>query len=420
MATRFYCGASTAVNLTPSYSGWNVTTNAVRRRLSGSKSRTTEDAIASKAHAVTGASGDEHLWYQFVGEDWPLAAQTINSGSTVTLVFRIQESNALSNVFLYANVRIMSSDGATERGSIAGADATEAATSLTSRTMTLTFGSNISVSSGDIVVVEVGFTKNSTTSYTTTISSGDNSATDLDNTDADTGADNPWIEFSQTLTFATTRFYLPSSGTSALGSLARHSNWFTASGPDSRYPLVTTKTSTANSTVSNTANSTASERVIVQFVSEPLNAQTIRGCVRLAISCKETSTSGDQFIAWHLRVVSNDGTTERGVLYDDTFGASDVEFGASFAARISLYKEVTALTVSAGDRLVFELGTAWPVTGTTGTGDLRIGDNNGSDLPWTFDDTSTADPWVEINFPLSFQSTSTSVPNQLMLMGCGT
>lgn len=205
MATRFYiCNAITAPVSHTFQAAWNVTTGAARRMMYPGK--TLYAAVSNSANVASGASGAvaarKMLTVAFQSQ--PLIAQTINSGSTIGMQFRCTKNETPPTCSLIAYVRLCNEDGTNLR-EIANA-ATTAMINGTpaNRTISITLGSNVTVNDNDRIVVEVGgnYTAGSSTTLTATIVTllavvtGD---LPVDNTN--TTALNPWIEFSQTLSF---------------------------------------------------------------------------------------------------------------------------------------------------------------------------------------------------------------------------
>jgi hypothetical protein len=221
-----------------------------------------------------------------------------------------------------------------------------------------------------------------------------------------------------------TRFYLPSSGTAA-ASPAYATAW-SRTADAARLPLVTVKggtvggDATINSGTAGTDwTNSSSGSLARQFVSAALAAQTISGTVSGQIRTRNSDLAGGCRVAIVVRVLSNDGATERAVLYSNMpaspglSGASPdwIRSSTSTAATNRAIPAgapggtgtLTSYTCLAGDRLVVELG------GTRETAvkpsRLRFGDDAGTDLP--ADTTSTTgDPWVEFSATLAFATTS--------------
>jgi hypothetical protein len=153
------------------------------------------------------------LLRQWVTE--PLAAATLTG--TVSGFIRCIESNSNFSACVSLSIRACSFDGGTIRtGGLAisnsdlytGAQEMPTTTAASRSFMDVNEAtaltlSSISLQDGDRLVIEVGFVASDTSTVRTGgIVCGDNSATDI-STSGSTTANNPWVEFSQTLSFAT-------------------------------------------------------------------------------------------------------------------------------------------------------------------------------------------------------------------------
>lgn len=205
MATRLYFASSGLPAVSPAITAdWDAHVNVARRPLNatngGSAMATvtyTPDAadhlVAGRAHVV-----------QFVSDVLP---PQVIPAQTVKLQVRAAEANAGNNLFLAWKVFAISSDGGTVLGTLVAvrADGTEAATALTSRSDSATSAEFIGAEPFRLVV-ELGFSGTPTASsgvqgHNGSMSFGEDGAADLPEDDIATGALNPWVQFSQNLTF---------------------------------------------------------------------------------------------------------------------------------------------------------------------------------------------------------------------------
>lgn len=208
-----------------------------------------------------------------------------------------------------------------------------------------------------------------------------------------------------------TRFYLPATGAAAV-SPAFHAIWDRTSEAD-RLECVTTKIVSSNLTKTFEEPATSGQDSLCrQYVSKPLEgAQTIspsgssniRGQARAAEN--DAAINGrSQFVAY---VVSNDGSTVRGVLWAGDAGGTGEEWATTLTNRQFPRSTEVMTEVSAqdGDRLVFELGIRVHAA-TTGADQysIRFGDGAGSDLPEDLTTTTDLDPWIELSDDLTFES----------------
>lgn len=216
MPTRFYLPSAGAPDVSPAWGGaWTgslVDGTQPRFPLVTTKSDTAL-ATASHAEAVTSNPAKNPL-AQFVSA--PLAAQTI--GGNVSGVILARESSTSANASLALVVRVVSSDGLTERAvlyapaagfinstTVADAWGSEFATTASTRTVPVTALTPYTCVDGDRLVVELGSRNENSvaTNYTATLTIGDPAATaDYARTPGLTTSLDPWIEFDSTIAFS--------------------------------------------------------------------------------------------------------------------------------------------------------------------------------------------------------------------------
>jgi hypothetical protein len=205
MASRIYLPSSGSAPVTPS--SWNHanqagTTYTLPGQLSkGSTALTSRTTATGTTNPYTRA-----VMRYVIG---PLRAAEISG--TVNAVLRCSESNGSANATMSLAVKIITAAGA-DRAVLLAATASDSAASP--REFTTTLGSRrafdasetrpIALSAqtpqdGDYLVIEIGFRSATGTTYNVVLQHGDAPTTDLDDTDGDTGADAPWVEFSQDL-----------------------------------------------------------------------------------------------------------------------------------------------------------------------------------------------------------------------------
>jgi len=195
--TRFYLPATGTAGLTPAISStWNNTSNNLVRPMA---TTTTGTSMSSNTGSVPNVAYT--LFAQYVSE--PLAAQTISG--TVKGQIRSQLNNVSGATCSTAvTITVVNSSG-TIVATLLNATAGNATltTTLTNRTSPpSTSLTSYACADGDRIVVEIGIRRTAgTTSRNGTISMGDNSGTDLPENNTTTTANNPWIQFSQDLTF---------------------------------------------------------------------------------------------------------------------------------------------------------------------------------------------------------------------------
>ena len=197
-----------------------------------------------------------------------------------------------------------------------------------------------------------------------------------------------------------TRIYLPSTGAAEI-TPAFSADWEKTTGATRIKCVVTKITSSAASITSSENVSTSPYDVLTrQYVSDPLKAQTISGTVKGQIRCQEANADADYCAAMLIRVVSGDGTVERGVLLS-YFPASLASEYATAALTNRSFPPSTALSpvvAQAGDRLVIEVGTrSFNVHTTSRNATHSFGDISGTDLPEDETTTTASNAWVEFS-----------------------
>jgi hypothetical protein len=213
VATRYYFPSSGAAAVSPAISAeWDIQTGVDRLALVTTR---ISSAMADKttAKGASNQTGQDVIWRQYVSD--PIGAQTISG--TVKGQIRARENASAANYRMQVLVSVVSGDGATLRGVAYAGDPESITTSPTSEfplssvanigtsrqaprgaSQTLT---DVTASSGDRIVIEVGYRINATvtTASTGTGIFGDNNASDLPEDETTTTALNPWIEFSNTI-----------------------------------------------------------------------------------------------------------------------------------------------------------------------------------------------------------------------------
>lgn len=213
-----------------------------------------------------------------------------------------------------------------------------------------------------------------------------------------------------------TRFYMPRwDGREADVAPAFGSGWERTTNAFRRLAPTTKGASTPLSTTSSqfTKDGAAAgyDVLQMQLVSARLNPQTISGTFTAVVRGGESATAADASLQIVLRVVSRDGTTERGVLYaghaetlNATSGAVGQEFGTTSMTRIYPATALSPVATVPGDRLVIEVGQRFHGTNTGVSGFMTFGDSSA-----TADHTLTAGvatalcPWLELSADLDWQ-----------------
>jgi hypothetical protein len=208
--TRFYFPSTGAPAISPAFNaGWDTTSNADRIEMVTTR---INSADTNKAGTGNAAVNDDHLLRQYVSSE-ALDAQTITG--TIKGQVRGLASTAGTGT-LEVSVSKCASDGSgvTEILAITfssrvssppffGTTIANRRFEVTANVFSLTLTST-AVNAGDFLIVEIGYRDTtSNTSRFATLNFGDDSATDLPEDETTTTADNPWIEFSNTITFQT-------------------------------------------------------------------------------------------------------------------------------------------------------------------------------------------------------------------------
>lgn len=213
MATRFYLGTyDTAPDgglVAPTFdASWEQTTSAVRSRMRPFKRNS---AFASLTIAESSTSGTfDFLFRQYISD--PLNAGSITG--TVKGIIRCLESATDADMRAQMLIKVVSRDGTTTTGTLLAHDASALtsefdATTLTNRKFPLAWAGagtalgSVSAAQGDRVVIEIGVRAHNVTatSKTATLRFGESGGADLAEDETSTVDDNPWIEFSQDLSF---------------------------------------------------------------------------------------------------------------------------------------------------------------------------------------------------------------------------
>lgn len=213
--TRFYLASTGTAPATPSgWLGWTDTTlaNATPLPMSTTKANTsmTTDSFAP-------ASGNPRTSANLRWVSPALAAQTIDG--TVGGVMKVREDNNSLSATLAIGIKVIQADGS-DRGTLLAVSASDDATTVPPEMPGTAAGSaatrkfldsaeddsitlsSVSVTAGDYLVIEVGArTTAGTGGRSAYFTFGDNAGTDYPLADGDTDVENPWVEFTDTITF---------------------------------------------------------------------------------------------------------------------------------------------------------------------------------------------------------------------------
>jgi hypothetical protein len=205
----------------------------------------------------------------------------------------------------------------------------------------------------------------------------------------------------------TSRFYL-NSGTAQTVSPAFSSGWESTTSASRRrmgLPARASSTKISVGPFSETSASNTFDRLAYQFTSDPLpNDAVICGPIRGFVRVSENNQAdADLRSQMHVRVVSADGSTTIGTLLDFDASALVDEWPLTEASRkfplnyTDPGTNATPVTVSAGQRIVVEIGFRAHNTTTSSRGGVfRTGHTyGGTDFSAT-DQTTDLNPWFDI------------------------
>lgn len=146
------------------------------------------------------------------------------------------------------------------------------------------------------------------------------------------------------------------------------------------------------------------------FITDSLEAQTINGTVKGQIRVRQPKEGDEWCRAILIKVVSEDGSVERGTLLSHFPETLVSEWDYYWSVNRKFPPSETALnqvSVQNGDRIIIELGCrSWSNGFTQGfvCGNIEIGDDNETDLPE--DEVSFAydyNPWIEFSADIQFK-----------------
>lgn len=209
-----------------------------------------------------------------------------------------------------------------------------------------------------------------------------------------------------------TRFYLPTTGAAPI-SPAPTAEWEDTANAASPLKMVTTRINSAFNTFSIAESGGSGDNfrdlLAIQYVSDPIAAQTITGTLKGQMLMSESATAANMLAQLILIVVSGDGSTVRGTLFGGTTStALQDEITTTIRNQMNPPISISPVTLTSvaaqnGDCIVAEIGArANNISFTNFTFNLRLGDDAASDLPegQTLD---TADnPWIELSANIIF------------------
>lgn len=208
-----------------------------------------------------------------------------------------------------------------------------------------------------------------------------------------------------------TRFYLPVNGTPLI-SPAFSASWEETAAA-TRLMCYDYKSSTTIATSAVTKTGAATNDVLgFQYVSEPITAVTISGTCKGIIRVSESVASNDCRAQLVIKVMSGDGSVERGVLLAENAGALASEYSTSLTNRkfplawAGAGTAVSSVDAQEGDRVVIEIGTKFHVVTTSISSSYSLGDSSATDCAENETATTANNPWIELSTNLTFIRTT--------------
>lgn len=206
--TRLYLPSTGAAAVSPAYdAGWDQPGSATRLRCVTSRIGSAMAAVAVSKSSATVPWNVLHR--QYVSD--PIGAQVI-AGTLKGQVLANQNVGGSSNCSAQLLIRVVSGDGSTVRGTLLAMQTTGGSTFNVTTDRNIRFPhqwtapgaslSSVTAQSGDRLVIEIGHrTTRSSSGRVGSLTVGDDSGTDLPEDETTTAANNPWLQFSQTLLF---------------------------------------------------------------------------------------------------------------------------------------------------------------------------------------------------------------------------
>lgn len=197
VVTRFYLPSSGSADVSPTFdAGWEETGSADRIEMVLTK---ISSAMTDKSVTTIASTGDA-LCRQYVSNT--LNAVTLTGN--IRVYARANEALATVDATARIKVYVVNSAGDTVRGTLLAINDYSTGTEFNTSNRNKAFAdgdtpSSVSLQQGDRIVLEIGFNHAAVIS-SAAVNFGDNSATDLLYDETTTAADNPFIEFNQTIT----------------------------------------------------------------------------------------------------------------------------------------------------------------------------------------------------------------------------
>lgn len=390
-ATRFYLPSTGTPDISPSTDGsWELTTGFIRRDLVRTKISSTE-LIQSTAHDSSNGT-DDVLIAQYISEALPAG----DISGTVKGVTKARETNSAADLRTQVNIRVVSSDGTTVRGTLLSHDtgtlASEWSTSstLSSRLVPVALRSNalttVSAQENDRIVIEIGYRRHAlvSTSYTGRLYFQDN-ASDLPESDSDATTGDPWIEFSQDIFDVPThavsqgnwRWYSDNTPDGSMTQLAAENSAPTLTGAQMQNANIRLRAQ-----IVETGAASGSGGIVVQYSGDGTNWNSLptpsggtgnqpNYWFRFT---NGAATAGDTITSQFLT-----GTTESGKYHEDTGVSASVGASATHELDLAIMVKWPAPAETVKFRILYN-GT--PLTGGT---EITLVTSSVTDRPYTID-----------------------------------
>lgn len=168
-------------------------------------------------------------------------------------------------------------------------------------------------------------------------------------------------------------------------------------------------------------NAALAFQLLRQYISAPLAAQTLSGTLKGVFRMASNVTNiGVAAPAFRIAKCSADGSTvtEIKAVTESTLASSNAPPGTTGTTLQNRRLEqppsdtftitFSDMSISAGERLLIELGYRDNTTNTGRFGIINFGDNSGTDLPEDETTTTADNPWVEFSANISFAASGIS------------
>jgi len=358
---------------------------------------------------------------RFISE--PLDSNQTISG-TVTAALLMRESNASANDVAHIHIWVTTGNSDTVRGTlltdyIDSAEFAVSASQFSGISISAQTLTSVNAIAGDRIVVEIGYQGQNTSvsNFTTEMALGYSSTTDATGSEsAVAGVTNnqPWIQFSGTLTFATTtRLYLTADATAAYTPATKKGAWDKTTGSVvERLSPFHHGTGQGPTNTENVATNNY-DVLIATFVSDPIYGNTtISGTINGILLCAESNADANFVAHVHAWVTQGDSDTVRGTLLTDWVDSTEwaVDSFAQLYSGIQIpWQAISSVSAQDGDRIVVEIGFQAQNTHTTNrTGSIQIGGRNKEDATGA-ESAQTAssgrNAWIEFSKAITFKPT---------------